>query len=191
MVVYHVSLLESRLEIMNKINELNEIQIKAIKYEFNQIKDLDNILLPYHEHDLHNGGWKILPLSFCGKITDIGKKYLRGTCNLLSSRALTLSIHVIEPGCIIAPHIDDDFGFVIERFHLNISNWNPEESSLIGGKIENDQLAIKFDTTVSHAVHNDSDKRLIFIIADYDNYNELKFNTLVDLFRLYKKAGYF
>ena len=176
---------------MSRLDKLEYDQIKSIINEYNNVNNIDSILMPYHEIDLHNGGWKIIPLSFNGSITDIGKKYFKHTCSLLSKESLTLSIHVLEPGCEVYEHIDDDFGVKVNRMHLNIADWEPECSALIGGKIEKNKLIYEFDTTVPHAVYNDTNKRLIFLIVDYTDFGNLSLDTYISLFSAYKSAGYF
>lgn len=180
---------------MNDIYSLNKTEWLNMIAEYNVACNNDGVVQDYYEHDLHNGKWKIIPLSFCGVATKIAKKYMPYTLSVCDNwDTLTASIHILEPGCEVYEHIDDDFETVIDRFHIPLFGFSTKD---IQGSYkaykQNDGVSIfKFDTTVPHTAKNTHPYNIVFLIIDFENrYQPVDSKVKADLFKTYTEAGYF
>lgn len=163
--------------------------------EYNVAYNNPGAVKDYYEDDLHNGKWKILPISFCGKATPTALKYLPEALAFCDNwDTLTASIHVLEPGCIVEQHVDDDFDVEVTRYHIPIFGFsiNDISGTYKSHKISDGVDIYEFDTTVPHTVKNTHPYNIVFLIIDFENPTQpVDPYTKRKLYETFKEVGYF
>lgn len=163
--------------------------------EYNVAYNNAEVVKDYYEDNLHNGKWKIIPISFCGVATNIAEKYLPnflGFCD--NYNTLTASIHILEPGCAVEEHVDDDFEVEIKRIHIPIFGFSIND---INGRYKSHTVSdgidiFEFDTTVPHSVKNLHKYNIVFLILDFAIQEQpIDVKVIDELFATFKRVGYF